>query len=207
MRPKRRLARQNDPTGLRRKVLDAAYNLFQARGYNGSSMQKLMAATELSGGALNHHFPSKQSVVLAVFKERVAPIVRETWIEPVRTAASLGEAVQSVFERITASLDERGSVSGCPLNNLTLELSLTDLESRAAAAEIFREWQDALGRRIRDTRGGRDLTKSARAEIATFIVSTYSGAMTLAKAEQNTKPLRGAARTLKRWLQSQQLDA
>jgi TetR/AcrR family transcriptional regulator, transcriptional repressor for nem operon len=207
MRPKRRQPRQNDPSGLRRRVLDAAYSLFQARGYNGSSMQELMAAAGLSGGALHHHFPSKQSVVLAVFKERVAPVVRETWIEPVRTSASLGVAVQSVFDEIIASLDERGSVSGCPLNNLTLELSLTDLESRAAAAEIFREWQDALIDRIRDTRGGRDLTKPARAEIAAFIVSSYSGAMALAKAEQDTKPLRSTAQILKRWLQSRQLDS
>jgi AcrR family transcriptional regulator len=60
MRTNRRASRQNDPVGLRRKVLDAAFSLFQARGYNGTSMQELMAATGLSGGALHHHFPSKK---------------------------------------------------------------------------------------------------------------------------------------------------
>jgi len=207
MRPKRRPSRQNDPAGLKRKVLDAAFSMFQARGYNGTSMQELMAATALSGGALHHHFPSKKSLVLAVFKERVAPAVRETWIEPVRAAASLGAGVQSVFEQIIAGLEGRGAVSGCPLNNLALELSLADPEFRAAAADVFHEWQEALSERVRDTRGGRDLTKSARAEIAAFIVSSYSGAMTLAKAEQNAKPLRSTAQTLKRWLQSRQLDS
>jgi AcrR family transcriptional regulator len=207
MRLRRRPARQNDPAGLRRKVLDAAFRLFQARGYNGTSMQELMAATGLSGGALHHHFPSKKSLILAVFKDRVAPAVRETWIEPVRAAPSLGTAVQLVFERIIAGLEERGAVSGCPLNNLALELSLADPEFRAAAADIFREWQEALSERVRDTQGGRDLSKPARAEIAAFIVSSYSGAMTLAKAEQTAKPLRSAAQTLKRWLQSRQLDS
>jgi AcrR family transcriptional regulator len=206
MSPTRQPSRQNDPSGLRRKVLDAAFNLFQARGYNGTSMQELLKATALSGGAMHHHFPSKQSLVLAVFKERVAPAVRETWIEPVRNAASLGAAVQSVFDGIIAGLEGRGTVSGCPLNNLALELSLADHESRAAAAEIFHEWQGALSERVRDTRGGKELTKSARAEIAAFIVSSYSGAMTLAKAEQNAKPLRSTAQTLKRWMQSRELD-
>lgn len=206
MRLKRRASRQNDPAGLRRKVLDAAFSLFQARGYNGTSMQELMAATGLSGGALHHHFPSKKSLVLAVFKERVAPAVRETWIEPIRTAPSLGAGVQSVFDQIIAGLDGRATVFGCPLNNLALELSLADLDFRAAAAEIFLEWQEALSERVRDTRGGRELTKSARTEIAAFIVSSYSGAMTLAKAEQNAKPLRSTAQALKRWLQSRQLD-
>ena len=207
MRPRRRPARQNDPAGLRRKVLDAAFTLFQARGYNGTSMQELMVAAGLSGGALHHHFPSKKSLILAVFKDRVAPAVRETWIEPVRAAVSLGAAVQLVFDQIIAGLEERGAVSGCPLNNLALELSLADPDFRAAAADIFREWQEALSERVRETQGGRELSKSARAEIAAFIVSSYSGAMTLAKAEQNAKPLRSTAQTLKRWLQSRQLDS
>jgi TetR/AcrR family transcriptional regulator, transcriptional repressor for nem operon len=206
MQAKRRPTRQNDPAGLRRKVLDAAYGLFQAHGYNGTSMQDLMKATALSGGALHHHFPTKKSLVLAVFEERVAPAVREAWIEPVRAAASLGAGVQSVFEEIIAGLERRGAVYGCPLNNLALELSLADREFRTAAADIFLEWQEALSERVRDTRGGREFTKSARAEIAAFIVSSYSGAMTLAKAEQNSKPLRSTAQTLKRWLQSRQLD-
>jgi AcrR family transcriptional regulator len=206
IRSVRRPARKNDPAGLRRKVLDAAYSMFQARGYNGSSMQDLMEATALSGGALHHHFPSKKSLVLAVFTERVAPVVRETWIEPVRAAASLGAGVQLVFEEIIAGVEGRGAVSGCPLNNLALELSLADGEFRAAAAEIFHEWQEALSEKVRDTRGGRGLTKSARAEVAAFIVSSYSGAMTLAKAEQNSKPLRSTAQNLKRWLQANLLD-
>jgi AcrR family transcriptional regulator len=207
MRPKKGPIRRNDPEGLRRKVLDAAYAMFQARGYNGTSMQELMAAIEVSGGALHHHFPSKKSLGLAVFKERVAPAVRETWIDPVRAMPSLSEAVQSIFDGIIAGVEQRGAVSGCPLNNLALELSLADPDFREAATEIFREWQDALTERVRESRGGRDLAKAARAEIAAFIVSSYSGAMTLAKTEQSSKPLRSTAQSLKRWLQSQKLDS
>jgi AcrR family transcriptional regulator len=207
MPAKRPPLRQNDPAGLRRRILDAAYDQFQARGYNGSSMQELMEASAVSGGSLHHHFPSKKSLVLAVFKERVAPAVRETWIEPIRAASSLGAGIQFVFEQIIAGLERRGAVSGCPLNNLALELSLSDREFRTAAAEIFQEWQAALSERIRDSRGGRELTKAACAEIAAFIVSSYSGAMTLAKAEQDTRALRSTAQNLRRWLQSRQLGS
>jgi len=37
-------------------------------------------------------------------------------------------------------------------------------------------------------------------DAAAFIVSVYSGAMTLAKSAQCTSPLRGAATVLSRWL-------
>lgn len=207
MRLRRAPLRRNDPAGLRRKVLDAASTSFHTRGYNGTSMQDLMVATEVSGGALHHHFPSKKSLLLAVIRERVAPEVRATWIDPVRSASTLASGVQSVFEQIIAGIEQRGAVSGCPLNNLALELALADTELREAAAEIFREWQEALAERVRDSRGGRKLTKAERVEAAAFIVSSYSGAMTLAKTEQSAKPLRSTMHALKRWLQSRQLDS
>jgi AcrR family transcriptional regulator len=205
-RSNRQPSRRNDPEGLRRKVLDAAFGMFQTQGYNGTSMQDLTKAIEVTGGALHHHFPTKRSIALAVFAERVAPAVRETWIDPVRAASSFGQGIQSVFDAIISSIDARGSTSGCPLNNLAMELSLADADFRQAANAIFREWQEALAESIRETRAGRKMTKAARNDVAAFVVASYSGAMALAKAEQSTAPLRVAAGVLKRWLQAQELD-
>ena len=205
-RSNRQPSPRNDPAGLRRKVLDAAFGMFQTQGYNGTSMQDLTKAIEVTGGALHHHFPTKRSIALAVFAERVAPAVRETWIDPVRAAPSFGQGIQSVFDAIISSIDARGSTSGCPLNNLAMELSLADADFRQAANAIFREWQAALAERIRETRAGRKMTKAARNDVAAFVVASYSGAMALAKAEQSTAPLRVAAGVLKRWLQAQELD-
>lgn len=191
---------------MRRKVLDAAFSLFQRQGYNGTSMQDLMKVTEVTGGALHHHFPTKRSLALAVFEERVAPAVRETWIDPVRAATSFGQGIQAVFDEIISSIDARGSTAGCPLNNLAMELSLTDQDFRKAASAIFREWQEALAERVRETRAGSKMSKAARNDVAGFVVASYSGAMSLAKAEQSTAALRNAALILKRWLQAHEVD-
>ena len=77
---------------------------------------------------------------------------------------------------------------------------------RQAANGIFREWQDALGECVRETRGGSKMSKAARKDVAGFIVASYSGAMSVAKAEQSTASLRNAAAVLKRWLQAHELD-
>jgi Tetracyclin repressor-like, C-terminal domain len=92
------------------------------------------------------------------------------------------------------------SVAGCPLNNLALELSLSDPDFRAAINAVFGEWQAALAQRIADTHRGTRLDRAKRMDAAAFIVSVYSGAMTLAKSAQSTAPLRGAATVLSRWL-------
>jgi len=75
MKPTSIRTRQNDPEGLRARVLDAAADLFEVRGYHATSMKDLMQATGVSGGALHHHFPTKKSLALAVIADRVAPAV------------------------------------------------------------------------------------------------------------------------------------
>jgi AcrR family transcriptional regulator len=163
-------------------------------------MREVMQATGVSSGALHHHFPTKDLLALAVIKDRVACVVRETWIDPIRTAPSASRAILRVFAAIIRGIDRRGSVAGCPLNNLSMELSLVDPRFRVALQAIFAEWQAALAERITQTKGGARLDGAQRAAAAAFVVATYSGAMNLAKLTQSAAPLRNAAINLSAWI-------
>lgn len=191
--------RRNDPQGLRGRVLDAAAELFQARGYHGTTMHEVAAAAGVTGGAMHHHFSSKKALGLAVIRERVAPAVRETGMEPVTRAATAADGVAAVFDKIASGLEAAGAVRGCPLNNLALELSFGDREFSAEIAAVFAEWRGALADKVRaDQDAGRARGRNPEA-FATFVVSAYSGAMAQAKAEQNAGPLRLCAAELARW--------
>jgi AcrR family transcriptional regulator len=200
MKPRSERLRRNDPAGFRARVLDTAADLFQVRGYHATTIQDVMQAAGATGGALHHHFPTKKSLGLAVIHDRVALAVRDTWIEPLRLTPSLSKAIATVFASIIAGVETRARVNGCPLNNLALELSLTDAEFREAINAIFTAWQLALAQRLRATRGGACLARARRMEAAQFIVSVYSGAMTMAKSSQSSTPLVSAAAVLSRWL-------
>jgi len=192
--------RHNDPEGLRKGVLDAAAALFQARGYHATGIREILKETGLSSGAFHHHFPTKDALAMAVITDRVAPTVRETWIDPIREARSLNAAIQRVFAAIIRGIERRGAVYGCPLNNLAMELSFSNPQFRDVLRAVFLEWQAVLAQRIADTRGGARLDKQEHAAAAAFIVASYSGAMNLAKATQSAAPLRVAARALAGWL-------
>jgi AcrR family transcriptional regulator len=198
--------RRNNPEGVRARVLDAAAALFQAQGYHATGMREVIEKTGLSPGAFHHHFPTKESLAIAVIAERVAPAVRESWIDPIRRATHLRQGVAGVFAEIIRGLDERGKVSGCPLNNLAMELSLTNARMRDELRCIFAEWQDALAARIAQSPRGKQLSPQQRRAAASFIVASYSGAMNLAKAAQDAAPLKAMQRTLSQWLDEQQLD-
>ncbi len=198
--------RRNDPEGVRSRILDASAALFQAQGYHATGMREVIEKTGLSPGAFHHHFPTKESLAMAVITERVAPAVRESWIDPVRDAAHLRQGVTAVFADIIRGLDARGKVSGCPLNNLAMELSLTNARMREALRSVFAEWQDALEMRIAQTGRGKQWSKPQRRAAASFIVASYSGAMNLAKSAQDSAPLKAMQRTLSDWLADQRLD-
>ena len=189
--PLGRARRRNDPAGVRSRILDAAFSLFQEQGYNATSVHDILAAAQVTGGALHHHFPTKKAIGLAVIAERVSTAVEETWLEPIRSAKTAREGILSIFEGLAKQLDLQGSVRGCPVNNLTLELAFVDPDFRAELRLLFDRWRNTIAASLQ----GRDA--DAR---STMIVGSYSGAMAIAKVEQRGEPLRLCARELARLL-------
>lgn len=183
--------RKNDPAGMRARILDAAFALFQDQGYNATSVQHIAAAAGVTGGALHHHFATKKALGLAVIGERVAAAVEEVWLAPVRESPDARECILGIMASLAAQLDAQGSVRGCPVNNLTLELAFADANYREELRDLFDRWRQTIAERL----GG-----AAGDQLATMVISAYSGAMAIAKVEQRGEPLRVCARELERLL-------
>ena len=190
--------RTNDPAGLRNRVLDAAARSFQLAGFAATSTHDLVRAAGVTGGALHHHFPTKKALALAVIGERVAAELGETWVATVRDAPSAAAGILLAFDTVAAALDAQGSVSGCPLGNLALELSLADADLRDALAGEYRVWRDAIADRIRRDQGEGEAAYAPDADaFANVVIALFSGAMTIAKAEQDSTALKAAADQLR----------
>jgi len=174
-------------------VLDVAARQFQAMGYGAASMHDIVREAAVTGGALHHHFPSKKALALAVISERVSAEVAETWIQTVRRAPSGAEGILKVFDDTIAALDARGAVQGCPLGNLALELSLTDEDIRAAIAQEYAAWRGAIAERLAADAVAFAPDPDAFANV---VVALFSGAMSIAKAEQKTAALTACRRQL-----------
>jgi AcrR family transcriptional regulator len=196
-----RRRRSNDPEAMKRRVLDVAAAAFQTRGYHSTSTHDIMREAGVTGGALHHHFPTKKALGLAVIRDRVAQAVEETWIEPVRTASTAAAGIRKVFQQIAVSMDARGTVLGCPLNNLALELALADPEFQHAVQSVFERWQTAIADKLRADQAAGALKNVDPEALATFVVAAYSGAMAMAKARQSSEPLGTCARQLAAFVQ------
>jgi len=185
--------RTNDPVGTRNRVIDVAACAFQTRGYNATSVLDVLKASGVSPGALHHHFPTKRHLIEAVLRERVAVEVDQTWAKAVREAPSALEGIQSIFASVADALDAQGTVSGCPLGNIALELSRSDEELRAMIALEYDKWRGAIVDKLR----AEDSEIDDPEGFAMMVVALFTGAMSLAKVEQNGRSLRSCGAQLR----------
>lgn len=186
--PRGKGIRTNDPNGMRNRILDAAAQAFQVGGYHATSMNDLQRLAGVSGGAMTHHFATKRQIALATIEERVAVEVGSTWIQAVTSAASAREGILAVFEKTIAQLEEAGSISGCPLGNLTSELALEHWGLQSALAAQYALWQSAIAAKV--AQDAKDNKRCDPAAFATVVVALFSGALVIGKAEQTTAALR-----------------
>ncbi|NTV09549.1 MAG: TetR/AcrR family transcriptional regulator [Zoogloea sp.] len=56
----------------RERILDAAERLFMAQGYDGTSMRQITSEAEANLAAVNYHFGSKETLIHAVLRRRLA---------------------------------------------------------------------------------------------------------------------------------------
>lgn len=193
MTSRTRGGRTNDPVGMRNRVIDVAASAFQSRGYNATSVLDVLKASGVSPGALHHHFPTKRHLIEAVLRERIAAEVDQTWAQAMRAAPGALHGIRAIFESVADALDAQGTVSGCPLGNIALELSRSDEELRALIAGEYDKWRGAIVEKLRAEAG----TIADPEGFATMIVALFTGAMSLAKVEQNGRALRSCAAQLR----------
>jgi AcrR family transcriptional regulator len=80
--------RAGDSTATRRRVLRAARNCFGRLGYDTTTIREVASEANLTPGALYHHFPSKQELFAATFRE-----VQEIVLIGFEEAAMQGETL------------------------------------------------------------------------------------------------------------------
>jgi AcrR family transcriptional regulator len=60
---------QSKSQASKRKILDAALQLFSTKGYNGTSIKDIAQLADISVGRLYHHFPNKLAMFTALLDE------------------------------------------------------------------------------------------------------------------------------------------
>jgi TetR/AcrR family transcriptional regulator, transcriptional repressor for nem operon len=190
-----------DPVRTREALLQAAFGEIYRSGFRGSDVETILGAAGVTKGALYHHFDSKEALGYAVVDEVVAGIMRDKWQSPLQDAGDPVDALIGIVRSTSPSLEH--VCGGCPLNNLSQEMSPLDKGFRTRTAKVFSDWHRAVAAALRDGRAGGKVRKDVNPdETATFLIATYEGYLSLAKNAQDARALRAGQKVLVRYLES-----
>jgi AcrR family transcriptional regulator len=140
--PKRRATRLRDPERTRERLLQAASREIYRSGFQSASLDKILASSGVTKGALYYHFDSKEALGYAVIEEVIAPDVHGKWVRPFQNVKDPIDALIGAVQRVPVRpADVRG---GCQLNNLAQEMSPLDAGFRKRLAIIFDAWRKAV---------------------------------------------------------------
>jgi TetR/AcrR family transcriptional regulator, transcriptional repressor for nem operon len=196
-----RKRRVRDPERTRERLLQAAFREVHRSGFQSASVDTILAATNLTKGALYHHFDSKEALGYAVVEEKIAKLTRDRWLRPMLSDGQAIDILIGVVRRIPARPQDIRA--GCPLLLLAQEMSPLDEQFRKRLERIFLAWQDGVAALLRKgQRQGTVRHDLDPDETAGFLIATVEGYATLAKNAQDAKVWKAGIRNIVGWLKS-----
>jgi TetR/AcrR family transcriptional regulator, transcriptional repressor for nem operon len=184
-------------------LLQAGYREVYRSGFQSASIDTILAATNVTKGALYHHFESKEALGYAIIDEVVATFPRDRWLLPLQRSKDKDpiDALISVVRAIpTRPRDIKG---GCPLVNLAQEMSHLDEQFRKRLERIFRDWQEGVAMVLRRGQSEGTVRRDLVPEVAAgFLIALVEGYEVLAKNSQDVKVWEVGIRNIVGWLRS-----
>lgn len=177
-------AEADDWSPAARRILDAASELFYARGIGATGVDTVVAHSGVTKMTLYKHFGSKDELVAAYLRERDRRW--RAWLtEAVQRRA--GEPLLAVFDALDTWLaGEVEGFRGCAFINAATEIADADHPARAVAQEQKR-WMRAYLERL-----ATEADAPEPAAVADQLMLLFEGACVTSTMQTSTRPARTA---------------
>ncbi|MFI1069644.1 TetR/AcrR family transcriptional regulator [Streptomyces puniciscabiei] len=177
----------------RARILEHAAELIYTNGVHATNNEQLRRAAGVSGSQLNHYFPTKESLVLAVIAwqaERVLTFHRDERFAGFDNLDALRAWADFYIGY------ERAYQEGCTLGSLASEIIKTDLDVHDELASAFDQWRGIFREGIeRMQQLGRLSAQADPTQLANLLLAAFQGGMLLAQVARDIAPLKDALQT------------
>jgi AcrR family transcriptional regulator len=182
-------------TDTRRRLLEAAAQLFREQGYAATGMKQITAASQVPWGSLYHFFPGgKEQLGVEAIGHSGGRYLRlfDLVYERAEGGEGVAQAVEDFFQLSVDALERSEWADGCPIATVALEASGTSEPLRHACAEVFASWREAVARRLASA----GIAPERAADLATYVLAAFEGAIVLSRTARDTGPLTVTARVV-----------
>jgi TetR/AcrR family transcriptional regulator, lmrAB and yxaGH operons repressor len=174
----------------RARLLEASAQLFRRQGYAGTGLKQITAAGRAPWGSLYHFFPGgKEELGAAAIAHSGQRYLKLFDLVYAQSGNDPAQSIHDFFHLSVDALEKSGFADGCPIVTVALEAANTAEPLRHACDAVFTSWQQATAIFLIQAGAAADRA----AQLATYVLAAFEGAIVLSRTARDTRPLRVTA--------------
>jgi len=167
-------------------ILQKAFELIYSKGYQTTSIDEIIATTQVTKGAFYYHFKTKDEMGVAIIEEILKPTMLGSFIKPIENSEN---PIEDFYNMISYLLLEDPLLEvkyGCPVGNLTQEMTPWNNQFSLALSELVNQWMMTIEKAIVRAQILGLVRKEVNGEqVAFFIMSGYWGIRNFGKLQDS----------------------
>ncbi len=168
-------------------ILQKAFDLIYVNGYQATSIDDIIATTQVTKGAFYYHFKNKEEMGLAIINEIMYPPMHEAMVAKLAHSHNPIEDLYQMMRDILLANPYMQVRYGCPAHNLIQEMSPLSTTFQAALGRLVNEWKAAIETCVNTARQTGKMKPEVDAEqVAITIMAGYGGIRNLGKVYNHT---------------------
>lgn len=184
-------------------ILQKAFDLIYANGYQTTSIDDIIATTKVTKGAFYYHFKSKDEMGLAIIKEILNPSTVDTFVEPFKNTADPNKEIYGMIKHLLNENPLLLAKYGCPVSNLAQEMTPWHKEFSKALEKLTTKWRSIMISSIKEgVKSGYYKSNINPQQVSDFVISGYWGILNLGKVNNSSECYNGYLKELKNYLNS-----
>ena len=191
----------------RQALLDAAFEEIHRHGYRAASLNDILKVAGCTKGSLYHHFPDKHALGLAAIADKIDAFMQLNWLTPLSRTDDPIEEIKTIIGRHMSGEIYTDVRLGCPIQNISVEMSGLDDDFRSYLQGVNATWRAALTTALKrgQTNGTvrNDINPDA---VAVMVLATHQGTIGLMKTAQDTAIGRACGEAFFQYLNSLRPD-
>jgi AcrR family transcriptional regulator len=170
----------------RLNILQKAFELIYQKGYQTTSVDEIIATTQVTKGAFYYHFKTKDEMGLAILNELMIPNFKNNFIQPFQTEGNPLDTIYNLLHYLLMESEDLKVEYGCPASNFTQEMAPWNIDFTKALNNLSLNWEKTMIDAIEKAKKEQVLKSDVNAkEVAVFVISGYWGVRNLGKLENS----------------------
>lgn len=184
-------------------ILQKAFELIYVKGYQTTSIDDILATTQVTKGAFYYHFKNKEEMGLAIINEILKPTMTESFVNPLKNPGDPLEFIYEMMHHLLIGNPFLKPEFGCPASNITQEMTPWNADFSHAMNELTRQWEETLIEALEKGKTDGFVRKDVHSkQVTVMVMSGYWGVRNLGKLDHGKESYILYLEELKNYLNS-----